>query len=104
MALASQTGIARLPTALEPEGAGGALQEVVVVEAVTEQPVTMEVLRVVQDEEAHDTQTSVTVDVEQAPVVVTAVAVFVTSHPRIVPQAEETRDVVTVTWLDTETP
>ncbi len=100
-----QTGSARLPTALEPEGVGAVSQEAVVVEAVTEQPVTTEVLRVVQDVEAHDTQTSVTVDVEQAPVVVTVAAVFVTSHPKIVAQIEETCVVVViVTWLDTVTP
>lgn len=73
--------------------------------AVTSQPVIMDVLVVLQEALAvHDTHASVTVIVEQAPVVVAVVSSSSMSQPTMDWQADKTCDaVVRVALWETET-
>lgn len=77
----SQDSSARNRILLPGTAVTDALHETVVDVAVTEQPVANEVLVVVQEDEEHETQISVTVLVEQPSVVVEVVAESVTSQP-----------------------
>lgn len=91
---------------LESNVASGQAAVLVIVDAVIEQPLMVDKLVVVHEDEEQETQASVTVVTEQEPVSVAVFPVFVTEQPNTSAQVDDggAVKVVMVIPLDTETP